>query len=75
MFDVALLSQSPDFFAQRFTLNSTSRPSEYFREVGRNDPWIQTLLCAAQGSGTSYTYAIDSSERSTTCPSLTSYND
>lgn len=75
MFDVALLSQSPDFFAQRFTLNSTSRPSEYFREVGRNDSWIQTLLCAAQGTGTSYTYAVDSSERPTSCESLTSYND
>ena len=74
-FDVALLSQSPDLLAQKFTLNSTSRPNEYFREVGRDDSWIQTLLCAAQGAGTSYTYAIDPSERPRTCPSLTSYND
>jgi len=49
-FDVALLSQSPDLFAQRFTTPSTSSPNEFFREVGKDDPWIQTLLCAATAS-------------------------
>ena len=73
-FDVAILSQSPDFFAQKFTMN-TSSPTEYFREVGRDDSWVQTLLCAAQGTGYSYTYAVDSSERPSNCPSLTLYND
>jgi len=29
--------------------------------MGRNDSWIQTLLCAAQES--TYTYAVDASER------------
>ncbi len=60
-FDVALLSQSPDLFAQKFTLNPTSSPNEYFREMGQDDSWIQALLCAAQasdrvgGSGATYT--------------------
>jgi hypothetical protein len=47
-FDVGLLSQNPDLFAQRFVEPSTNPPDEFFREVGRDDPWIQTLLCAAQ---------------------------
>ena len=59
-FDVALLSQSPDLFAQRLTLPPTSSPKEFFREVGRDDSWIQTLLCAAVGQKSSpvsnYTY-------------------
>ncbi|MDB9313683.1 hormogonium polysaccharide biosynthesis protein HpsA [Spirulina sp. CS-785/01] len=47
-FDVGLLSQLPDLFSQRFTLPPTSEPNEYYREVGRNDDWIQTLLCGVQ---------------------------
>lgn len=46
-FDVGLLSQPPDLFTQRFTTPSTkTQPAEYFREVNRNDEWVQTLLCA-----------------------------
>ncbi|MDY6805367.1 MAG: hormogonium polysaccharide biosynthesis protein HpsA [Cyanobacteriota bacterium] len=46
-FDVGLLSQSPDLFAQKFTLPPTdSKPSEYFREVSRDDDWVKGLLCA-----------------------------
>ncbi|MEG3861713.1 hormogonium polysaccharide biosynthesis protein HpsA [Microcoleus sp. herbarium12] len=46
-FDVGLLSQPPDLFTQRFTTPSTqTKPAEYFREVPRNDDWIQTLMCA-----------------------------
>jgi len=52
-FDVALLSQSPDLFAAKFTLPSTQR-DQYFREVGKDDPWIQTLLCAAQDTNSNY---------------------
>ncbi len=47
-FDVGLLSEQPDLFAQRFTQPSAGRPSEFFREVGRDDPWVKTLLCAGQ---------------------------
>ncbi|HCF26697.1 MAG TPA: hypothetical protein DEV81_05700, partial [Cyanobacteria bacterium UBA11049] len=50
MFDVALLSQEPDLFAQKFTIPSTSSPNEFFREVNRDDAWVQTLLCAAAAS-------------------------
>lgn len=45
-FDVALLSQLPDLFAQQFTLPPSGKPNEFFREVNRDDPWVQTLLCA-----------------------------
>ncbi|MEG4498946.1 hormogonium polysaccharide biosynthesis protein HpsA [Microcoleus sp. F10-C6] len=45
-FDVGLLSQPPDLFTQKFTTPSTkTQPAEYFREVGRNDPWVTTLMC------------------------------
>ncbi len=76
-FDVGLLSQSPDLFAQKFTQQSIEPPNEFFREVGRNDPWIQTLLCAAEASdrlgglGADYTqYAIlDKNQRPSACKS------
>ncbi|MCW6037867.1 hormogonium polysaccharide biosynthesis protein HpsA [Spirulina subsalsa FACHB-351] len=51
-FDVAVLSQLPDLFSQRFTLPPTDAPNEYYREVGRNDNWIQTLLCATYNPAT-----------------------
>jgi|JFJP01.1.fsa_nt_gi Tfp pilus assembly protein PilX len=48
-FDVGLLSQSPDLFAQKLTTPpSDSQPAEYFREVSRSDEWVQTLLCAKE---------------------------
>ncbi|MBD2095220.1 hypothetical protein H6F90_08625 [Trichocoleus sp. FACHB-591] len=46
-FDVALLTQLPDLFAQRFTAPTGTR-DEFFRQVDRSDAWVQTLLCAAQ---------------------------
>jgi len=78
-FDVGLLSQSPDLFAQNFTQQSAEPPNEFFREVGRDDPWIQTLSCAADASdrlgatGATYTqYAIpDKHQRSSQCQSDT----
>ncbi|WP_445636649.1 hormogonium polysaccharide biosynthesis protein HpsA [Nostoc sp. DSM 114161] len=47
-FDVALLAQNPDLFAQRFVVPAADPPNEYYREVGRDDLWVQTLLCAVQ---------------------------
>ena len=45
-FDVGLLSQPPDLFTRKFTTPpSTPTPAEYFREVGRDDEWVQTLMC------------------------------
>lgn len=60
-FDVALLTQPPDLFAQRFTQQSTSAPDEFFRQVGQDDPWVQNLLCAADKPvppNTTYTDAL-----------------
>ncbi|MDY6782935.1 MAG: hormogonium polysaccharide biosynthesis protein HpsA [Cyanobacteriota bacterium] len=45
-YDVGLLSQLPDLFSRRFTLPPTDDPNEYYREVSRNDDWVQTLLCS-----------------------------
>ncbi|MEM6400971.1 MAG: hormogonium polysaccharide biosynthesis protein HpsA [Cyanobacteria bacterium P01_D01_bin.116] len=45
-FDIALLSQIPDLFAQTFTSPTASKPNEFFREVSRDDKWVKTLLCA-----------------------------
>jgi hypothetical protein len=76
-FDVGLLSQTPDLFSQRFTEN-ISKTQNYYRQVGRDDDWIKTLLCAAEPanpadpeerngtkSGTQYNrnYAVPDSER------------
>ncbi|MBE9004028.1 hypothetical protein IQ259_03020 [Fortiea sp. LEGE XX443] len=70
-FDVGLLSEQPDLFAQRFTLPSTGRPNEFFREVGRDDVWVKTLLCAGQpASGVTYTAAVPSEYRPSGCPSI-----
>jgi hypothetical protein len=80
-FDVGLLSQTPDLFSQRFTEN-ISKTQNYYRQVGRDDPWVQALLCAAApanpedanqrvgGSRTTYTkYAVPDKERPN-CPSV-----
>ena len=46
-FDVGLLSQPPDLFAQKFSLADESiPPDEYFREVSRDDDWVKGLLCS-----------------------------
>ncbi|BAZ36995.1 hypothetical protein NIES4101_29160 [Calothrix sp. NIES-4101] len=58
-YDVALLTQLPDLFSQRFTTPSVAEPNEFFREVGRDDAWVKTLLCAAENSGAGYTSASD----------------
>lgn len=46
-FDVGLLSQQPDLFSQKFT-QDISKTQSYYRQVGRDDDWIKTLLCAAE---------------------------
>ncbi|ARV62238.1 hypothetical protein BZZ01_29655 [Nostocales cyanobacterium HT-58-2] len=63
-YDVALLSQLPDLFSQRFTTPTTNEPNEFFREVARDDAWVKTLLCAQQANGS---YAISSDQRGI-CP-------
>ncbi|PLZ19776.1 hormogonium polysaccharide biosynthesis protein HpsA [Fischerella thermalis] len=79
-YDVALLTQLPDLFSQRFTSPATNPPNEFYREVGRDDAWVKTLLCAAQNSstggyenapstiyGSNYKYALSQDQRGT-CP-------
>ncbi|MEH1839264.1 MAG: hormogonium polysaccharide biosynthesis protein HpsA [Nostoc sp.] len=60
-YDVALLSQSPDAFSQKLAITPNNKPNEYFREIGRDDTWVQTLLCAKKASDSSY--AVDADQR------------
>ncbi|WP_071191687.1 hormogonium polysaccharide biosynthesis protein HpsA [Trichormus sp. NMC-1] len=64
-YDVGLLSQSPDLFAQKLVQPVPDLPNEYFREVGRDDAWVETLLCAKDTDGNN---AIDDDQRPTGSP-------
>ncbi|OYE05326.1 hormogonium polysaccharide biosynthesis protein HpsA [Nostoc sp. 'Peltigera membranacea cyanobiont' 232] len=66
-YDVGLLSQSPDAFSQKLAITPNNKPNEYFREVGRDDSWMQTLLCAKKASDSGY--IVDTTQRPTTCSS------
>ncbi|MBD6614684.1 hypothetical protein FNW02_02085 [Komarekiella sp. 'clone 1'] len=72
-YDVGLLSQSPDLFAQKLVRTPDDLPDEYFREVGRDDLWVATLLCAKDPKGTvavsDDTYVIDQDQRPSSCQS------
>jgi hypothetical protein len=46
-FDVGLLVQQPDLFAQRFS-QALPNPNEFFRETTKDDTWVNTMLCALQ---------------------------
>jgi len=48
-YDVGLLTQQPDRFAERFAV-PIAGSNEYFREVTADDPWVETLLCALEPS-------------------------
>ncbi|MBF2004623.1 MAG: hypothetical protein IGS49_03945 [Chlorogloeopsis fritschii C42_A2020_084] len=67
-YDVALLSQSPDLFASKLVLTPPDLPDEYFREVGRDDKWVETLLCAKHGADNTK-YAIPQDQRPFKCKS------
>ncbi|MBD2517786.1 hypothetical protein H6G93_22965 [Nostoc sp. FACHB-973] len=60
-YDVGLLSQSPDAFSQKLAITPDDKPNEYFREVGRDDAWVQTLLCAKKASDSNY--VVDTDQR------------
>lgn len=65
-YDVGLLSQPPDLFTRKFTTPPSKRtPDEYFREVSRDDEWVQTLLCSFIDDGTGTTQAVTSKLRPT----------
>ncbi|MBW4559884.1 MAG: hormogonium polysaccharide biosynthesis protein HpsA [Mojavia pulchra JT2-VF2] len=67
-YDVALLSQAPDLFASKLVLTPPDLPDEYFREVGRDDKWVETLLCARNGTDNTK-FAIDTNQHPSNCPS------
>ncbi|MEG4585870.1 hormogonium polysaccharide biosynthesis protein HpsA [Microcoleus sp. MOSTC5] len=74
-FDVGLLSQPPDLFAQKFTLPaSQKKPDEYFREISRDDDWVKALLCAEKLNNRTLSgnYAANDSATKprTDCPNL-----
>lgn len=47
-FDLGLLSQPPDLFAEQFTVETAESPKEFMREVNRDDDWVEALMCAAE---------------------------
>jgi type II secretory pathway pseudopilin PulG len=59
-YDVALLSQAPDRFAQKLVRIPDDLPDEYFREVGRDDAWVKSLLCAKKADDS---FAINADQR------------
>ncbi|MGB3190319.1 MAG: hormogonium polysaccharide biosynthesis protein HpsA [Limnoraphis sp.] len=66
-YDVGLLSQPPDLFAQKFSSPpSAPEADEYFREVSRDDEWITTLLCSKVEGTTNN--AVPNEIRPQNCP-------
>ena len=77
-YDVGLLTQTPDLFSRRFANPTVGTPNQYFRQVNRNDPWIETLLCAAQSTtgGAGFERAIaDPQQRPSNCPPIADYSN
>jgi hypothetical protein len=67
-YDVGLLSQTPDLFSRRFATPSAGTPNEYYREVGRDDKWVQALLCAGEPTtGGAFKYSLDNPDRPPNC--------
>lgn len=48
-YDVGLLTQQPDRFAERFAVPIPGA-NEFFREVSADDKWVEGLLCALEPS-------------------------
>jgi hypothetical protein len=70
-YDVGILRQSPDLLAQKLIADISDPPNEYFREVDRDDPWIQNLLCAKDNTNPTNPnkpYIIDKKQRPSMCP-------
>ncbi len=63
-FDVGLLSQIPDLFAQNFAIAPDEEPNLFYREVSRNDPWLEPLLCATNDAGD---YVLPKDQRPRSC--------
>jgi hypothetical protein len=48
-YDVGLLTQQPDRFAERFAVPIPGA-NEFFREISADDKWVEGLLCALEPS-------------------------
>jgi uncharacterized Zn-binding protein involved in type VI secretion len=46
-YDVGLLTQQPDRFAERFAV-PIAGSNEFFKEISGDDPWVESLLCALE---------------------------
>jgi len=57
-FDLGLLTQSADRFAERFA-SPIPGANEFLREVDANDPWVNSLLCALQPTDPIAVNAVD----------------
>ncbi|MBS9388186.1 MAG: hormogonium polysaccharide biosynthesis protein HpsA [Dolichospermum sp. WA123] len=70
-YDVGLLFQSPDLFAfaSKLVVTPDEPPDEYLREVGRDDTWVQTLLCAKETSNPNNFAIRDQKQRPDSCQS------
>jgi hypothetical protein len=73
-FDVGLLTQAPDRFAERFA-TVVPTPNEFFREVEREDPWVKALLCAVQPATLNDTTRKGTTPASYTVPALAGQSD
>jgi hypothetical protein len=79
-YDVGFLSQRPDLFSRRFSTPSAGTPTRFFREVGRDDAWVKTLLCAVEktdptsADATAYDRpAVSNDQRPADCPPINQY--
>jgi hypothetical protein len=72
-YDVALLTQQPDRFAERFA-TAVSGSNEFFREINTDDRWVKALLCALEPAtpealnGNTETVNIGSAQKFGTSP-------
>ncbi|MEA5522733.1 hormogonium polysaccharide biosynthesis protein HpsA [Limnoraphis robusta] len=71
-FDVGLLSQTPDRYASKFAQPS-AEADDYFRQVSRDDPWVQALLCSKVADGGANALARDGNRVRLTGTDCTNY--
>ncbi|MFN3927432.1 MAG: hormogonium polysaccharide biosynthesis protein HpsA [Pseudanabaenaceae cyanobacterium] len=68
-FDVGLLTQTPDRFAERFSRELPTF-NDFFREMEKSDPWVRALLCSAQPADPTGTNRTGTNPRSYTVRAL-----
>jgi hypothetical protein len=72
-YDVGILSQPADLFALRFS-GSVPNPNEFFREIGKDDPYVRALLCSVQPAGVT-TAAADPKRKSGSSVPVNTYTE